>query len=106
MSAYRTLAEEAWMQTTFGAMVVKENKERLSEALFTELYQHLEAGQGKEAFVDKYLSYIRGGMPTREEVTDAFEYKFELGYIPLPSLLAKDIDEADYMVRNRALRDA
>jgi hypothetical protein len=45
-------------------------------------------------------------MPTREDVAEAFEYEIELGYIPLPSLLARDMDEADHVVRSRTLRDA
>jgi hypothetical protein len=45
-------------------------------------------------------------MPTRQEIADAFEYVTDIGYIPLPSLLARDIDEADHVVRSRALRDA
>ena len=106
MAAYRTLAEDAWMQTTFGAAVVREHKDRLSSELFEGLYQHLKAEQGKVAFIETYLSSIRSHIPDRETVADAFEYDVELGYIPLPSLLARDIQEADQVVRARALRDA
>jgi hypothetical protein len=105
MAAYRTLAEDAWMQTTFGAVVVREHQE-LSSELFEDLYQHLKAEQGRAAFIDTYLASIRGHIPDRETVADAFEYDVELGYIPLPSLLARDIQEADQVVRARALRDA
>jgi hypothetical protein len=106
LSAYRTLAEDAWMQVAFGSLVVRDNRDNLSEALFQGLYQQLESGQGKEEFIQAYVAYIQSEMPTREEVADAFEYEVELGYIPLPSLLARDIDEADHVVRSRALRDA
>jgi hypothetical protein len=104
LSAYKTLAEDAWKQTTFGSLVVRDKQ--LSRELFEGLYQQLETGQGKEEFIQKYLSYIQNEMPTREEVADSFEYKVELGYIPLPSLLARDMDEADHVVRSRTLRDA
>lgn len=106
LSAYRTLAEDAWMQTSFGTLVVRDNRDNLSEALFQSLYQQLESGRGKEEFIQAYITYIQSEMPTREEVADAFEYEVELGYIPLPSLLARDMDEADHVVRSRALRDA
>jgi hypothetical protein len=106
LTAYRTLAEDAWMQSSFGSLVVRENRENLSEALFQGLYRQLESGEGKAAFIQTYLSYIQSEMPSREEVEDAFEYETELGYIPLPSLLARDINEADHVVRSRSLRDA
>ena len=106
VSAYRTLAEDAWMQTSFGTLVVRDHRDDLSESLFQGLYRQLESGNGKEAFIKAYLEYIQSEMPTREEIADAFEYEVELGYIPLPSLLARDIDEADQVVRSRALRDA
>jgi len=106
LSAYRTLSEDAWMQTAFGSLVVRDNHDNLSEALFQGLYEHLESGKGKEEFIQAYIVYIQSEMPTREEVADAFEYETELGYIPLPSLLAQDMDEADHVVRSRTLRDA
>ncbi len=94
------------MQTAFGSLVVRDNHDNLSEALFQGLYEHLESGKGKEEFIQAYIVYIQSEMPTREEVADAFEYETELGYIPLPSLLAQDMDEADHVVRSRTLRDA
>ncbi|MGH2496542.1 MAG: hypothetical protein ACRDIV_17730 [Ktedonobacteraceae bacterium] len=106
IAAYQTLAEDAWMQTSFGAAVVREQKEHLSSELFEELYQHLKTGQGKTAFIETYLSSIRQAIPPLEEVAAAFEYDVELGYIPLPSLLARDVLEADLVIRARALRDA
>jgi hypothetical protein len=105
-SAYQTLAQDAWMQTAFGSLVVRDNRDNLSEALFQGLYQQLESGQGKEEFIQTYISYIQSEMPTREEVAEAFEYEVELGYIPLPSVLARDMDEADHIVRSRTVRDA
>lgn len=105
LTAYRTLAEDAWMQTKFGSLIVRDNRDALSSELFEGLYQQLESGQGKEEFIQAYVSYIQNEMPTREEVADAFEYETELGYIPLPSLLARDMDEADHVVRSRTLRD-
>lgn len=106
LTAYRTLAEDAWMQTAFGSLVVRDNRENLSRELFEGLYQQLEAGRGKEEFIQAYVSYIQSEMPTRAEVAEAFEYATELGYIPLPSVLARDMDEADHVVRSRTLRDA
>jgi hypothetical protein len=104
LSAYRTLAEDAWMQVQFGSRVVRENN--LSGTAFEQLQLALATGEGKEEFIQSYIQYIQSEMPTREEITESFEYELELGYIPLPSLLARDMDEADHVMRSRTLRDA
>lgn len=106
IAAYRTLAEDAWMHSTFGTMILRDRGDHLSKDAFDGLYQRLSGGRGKEEFIEGYLSAIRGDMPNRNEVTQAFVYEVELGYIPLPSLLARDMDEADHIIRARALRDA
>lgn len=103
LSAYRTLAEDAWMQVQFGSLVVRENN--LSGVVFEQLQLALTTGEGKEEFIQAYIQYIQNEMPTREEITNSFEYEVELGYIPLPSLLARDMDEADHVMRSRTLRD-
>ena len=104
LTAYRTLAEDAWKQIQFGSLIVRENN--LSGAVFEQLQHALTTGEGKEDFIQSYLASIQQKMPTLQEITESFEYEIELGYIPLPSLLARDMDEADHVVRSRTLRDA
>ncbi len=104
LTAYQTLAEDAWKQIQFGTLIVRENN--LSEGVFEQLQHALATGEGKQEFIQSYLAYIQQKMPTLQEITDAFEYDIDIGYIPLPSQLARDMDEADHVVRSRALRDA
>jgi hypothetical protein len=107
LSAYRKLADDAWMQISFGSTVVRNKQEALeADDRFNDLYRQLASGRGKEEFIQTYLSSIREAMPTPEEVADAFLFEVELGYIPLPSLLAREVDEADHIVRERTLRDS
>ncbi len=107
LAAYSTLAEDAWMQTSFGSAVVRNKQEALeTDDRFNALYRQLASSRGKEDFIQTYLSTIQQAIPTREEVADAFVYEVELGYIPLPSLLAREINEADHIVRERTVRDS
>lgn len=107
LAAYRTLAEDAWMQSSFGSAVVRNKQEALeTDDRFDTLYRQLASSRGKEDFIQHYLSTIRDAMPTYDEVADAFIYEVDLGYIPLPSLLARDIDEADHIIRERSIRDS
>jgi len=66
----------------------------------------LHAQEGKDAFLDAYQVTIRHALPTRIEIEDAFAYHVEIGIIPLPSLLAQDVQQADHLYQERALRDA
>jgi hypothetical protein len=54
-------------------------------------------------FVDEFVERIRALIPSKKEIVDSFGFEIELGYIPLPSLLAEDEAQAD---RVRAKRDA
>src|SRR5712691_3676210 len=102
---FRPLAEEAWQRLTLGTGVLKD-LDRLSTELLAGVVERLRAGHGKDTFVENYLATIRRAMPDRQAVESAFSYEYERGVIPLPSLLALDMDQADRIYRERTLRDA
>ncbi len=105
VEASRPLAEDAWRRVTLGTTVLKQ-MDRLSTRLLSEMIEWLRAGRGKETFIENYLACIRRAIPKREEIVDAFAYDVERGVIPLPSLLTSDMEDADCIYRERALRDA
>ena len=49
----------------------------------------------EDAFVDAFMARIRSAIPTRQAVYHSFDYTVELAYIPLPSLLARDLAETE-----------
>src|SRR5713226_2215355 len=102
---FRPLAEDAWQRVTLGKGVLK-HLDRLSAELLAEVVERLQAGHGKEAFIENYLATIRRAMPDQQTVAAAFAYEYERGVIPLPSLLASDMEQADRIYRERTLRDA
>jgi hypothetical protein len=94
----RPLAEEAWKQSTVGSAV--------QEGATRDLVELLQAGDGKETFITNYLAVIRAGMPSREDIASEASYEIERSIVPLPSLVAADMEHADRIYRERALRDA
>jgi len=54
-------------------------------------------------FVDDFVARIRRLIPAKQAIVDSFAFEIELGYIPLPSLLAEDTAQAE---RVQATREA
>jgi len=104
LADFRLLAEDAWRRVLVGS-TMKEPR-AVERAVVTQLLQRLHAEEGRDAFLDAYLTTIRRTLPTRVEIEEAFGYHVEIGVIPLPSLLAQDIQQADHLYQERALRDA
>ncbi|HYU74768.1 MAG TPA: hypothetical protein VEL31_19025, partial [Ktedonobacteraceae bacterium] len=71
-----------------------------------EVIGRLRDGEDKERFVDNYLNCIRSAMPRKWEIEDDFSYEVERAVVPLPSLLARDMEQADRIYQERALKDA
>jgi hypothetical protein len=65
-----------------------------------------ESAAKKQAFVEAYLDRIRQAMPGVETLRERFVYKTTLSYIPLPSLLARDLEVADKIYQERSLSNA
>ncbi len=105
VEAAHPLAEDAWKRVMLGTALFQQ-EDRLTREILEEVITRLRAGQGKEDFVENYLTCIRAAMPKKEDIEHAFTYEVERGVIPLPSLLAADMENADRIYRARTLRDA
>jgi hypothetical protein len=104
---HRPLAEDAWRRLLVGTAVYEQEKlPSTTTALLAEVVEHLRAGHGKETFVENYLKCIRAAMPQLYEIEDGFEYRVERGVIPLPSLLARGMEQADRVYQECAVQDA
>ncbi len=104
LADFRLLAEDSWRRVLLGSSIKAPST--VERAVVAQILQRLHAEEGKDAFIDAYLVTIRHALPTRIEIEEAFAYHVEVGVIPLPSLLAQDIQQADHLYQERALRDA
>lgn len=95
---HRPLAEDAWKRITASKAIRNQEEEHIVARLHAE--------EGKERFIENYLDTVRAAMPTLMEIEDGFVCDVERSYIPLPSLLAKDMENADRLYRERAIQDA
>jgi hypothetical protein len=102
---YRPLAEDAYQLAMVGKSLLK-NTGGVTDEIIRELVQLLSQGEGKEAFIRRYLESIRTAIRSREEVAASFRYVVELSVIPLPSLLARDMEQAERLYGERAIKDA
>ena len=104
LTDFRLLAEDSWRRVLLGSSI-KESA-TVEHTVVAQILQRLHAQEGKDAFLAAYEVTIRHALPTRIEIEDAFAYHVEIGIIPLPSLLAQDVQQADHLYQERALRDA
>jgi hypothetical protein len=100
----RPLAEDAWRRVTLGTAL--REGDALTQEVVQAIVTRLQEGEGKERFVANYLTAIRAAMPHQWEIEDGFSYEVERGVVPLPSLLAKDMEQADRIYQERAIKDA
>lgn len=65
---------------------------------------------GEDQFVELFMQRIRQLIPSADQIFDSFAYEVDLTYIPLPSLLAADEEQADLIrsevIKNRVAIDA
>lgn len=104
LADFRILAEDSWRRVLVGNVL--KDPTTIEQTVLAKLLERLHAGEGKEAFIDAYMKAIRKTLPTSLELEGSFRYTVEIGIIPLPSLLAQDIKQADSVYQERALRDA
>jgi len=57
----------------------------------------------EDDFVDAFMSRIVALIPSRDRIRDSFAYEVELSYVPLPSLLAEDLAEAERIQARREM---
>ncbi len=104
LADFRQLAEDSWRRVLLGSSIKAPST--VEREVVAQILQRLRAEEGKDAFLDAYEVTIRHALPARIEIEEAFSYHVEIGVIPLPSLLAQDIQQADHVYQERALRDA
>jgi translation initiation factor 2 beta subunit (eIF-2beta)/eIF-5 len=104
LADFRLLAEDSWRRVLLSSSI--KEPAIVERAVITQLLQRLHAEEGKDAFLEAYMTTIRHALPSRVEIEESFAYHEEIGVIPLPSLLAQDIQQADSIYQERALRDA
>ncbi len=104
LADFRLLAEDSWRRVLVGSTIKEPGA--VERVVVTQLLQRLHAQEGRDAFLDAYQITIRQALPSRLEIEEAFAYHVEIGVIPLPSLLAQDIQHADSLYQERALHDA
>ncbi len=104
---YRSLALETWRMVTVNKTILRQSRkeETISDAVIREVVALLLQGQGRDVFVANYLDCIRLAIRSKAEVERSFRYAVERSIIPLPSLLAKDLENADRLYQERAIRD-
>jgi hypothetical protein len=81
----------------------------LTQEIYQAVLRELQLTQEQDLFVEYvrgFLRRTRSKMPTPEEVSKAFVYRVELNFVPLPSLVARDLTEADRLFQERSLADA
>ncbi|HJT59174.1 MAG TPA: hypothetical protein VJ761_21890 [Ktedonobacteraceae bacterium] len=101
---FHLLAEDSWRRVLLSSSI--KELATVERAVITQLLERLHAQEGKDAFLEAYMATIRQTLPTRIEIEASFAYHEEIGVIPLPSLLAQDIQQADHLYQERILRDA
>ncbi len=104
LEAYRVIAEELWRHVITGTFLNKADTP--TKEHFAELIEQLTKGDGKGKFVDNYLDCIRAAMKSREVVEKGLKYSFERSVIPLPSLLAEDVEKTQRIFRDRVINEA
>jgi hypothetical protein len=104
LADFRLLAEDSWRRVLLSSSI--KEPETVKRAVIVQLLKRLHAQEGKDAFLEAYMTTIRHALPTRVEIEASFAYHEEIGVIPLPSLLAQDIQQADHLYQERILRDA
>jgi hypothetical protein len=104
LADFRLLAEDSWRRVLVSSSI--KEPATAQRAVITQLLERLHAQEGKDAFLEAYMATIQRTLPTRVEIEEAFAYHEEIGVIPLPSLLAQDIQQADHLYQERVLRDA
>ncbi len=106
IDAFRPLAEDAFRRVTLGRVLSNQQADALTQQVIEQIVASLKVEEGKEHFVNNYLASIRSAMPHQWEIEDGFTYEVERAVLPLPSLLARDMEQADRIYQERALSDA
>ena len=85
---------------------LKSNYKHVLSDLMSEYHQMAEAAyvrakalsktqMSKEAYVEKFMQYIKASVPSAETIYNSFDYETVISFVPLPSDLERDIARAE-----------
>lgn len=101
---HRPMAEDAWRRRRFGEIV--NAAEEINDETMRDLLANLVDATNREDFIKAYLESVERLMPDKEDIEDGFEWEPEISIVPLPSLVAKDLEGANRIYQERAIEDA
>jgi hypothetical protein len=101
---HRPMAEDAWRRRKFGEII--NAAVELTDETMRSLLLNLTEASTREEFVKAYLEGVERLMPEKENIEDGFEWETEISIVPLPSLVAKDLEGANRIYQERAIEDA
>jgi hypothetical protein len=104
VEAHRPMAEDAWRRRKFGEII--NAADDLTDETMRDLLVHLTEAGTREEFVKAYLKSVELLMPEKHEIEGGFAWEPEISIVPLPSLVAKDMEGANRIYQERALEDA
>jgi hypothetical protein len=99
---HRPMAEDAWRRRKFGEII--NAAVELTDETMRSLLLNLTEASTREEFVKAYLEGVERLMPEKENIEDGFEWETEISIVPLPSLVAKDLEGAKDLSRARHRR--
>lgn len=100
---YRPLAEDAWKRMAFGDALYQGSATKMEREIMAEVTSILHYENGKDAFIENYLATVQASFPTLMEIEQGFLYEPEPSFVPLPSVLARDNDEASRIITQQAV---
>lgn len=103
---HRPLARDAWKNRMLTSSVSSDDDEGTNFDTLSGLLASLARTQDRQSFIENYLACIEAILPTREDIEEGFAYEIEWSFIPLPSMIARDMEIANEELRQQAIQDA
>jgi len=108
--AYRSAASDVWnrqlWQRISDLLQLQPGQRPTPEATRKALAEMRVTTRERDEFIENYVREITAAMPSADSLAARFVYRTEIGYIPLPSTLARDLGNADRFYQERAEQNA
>ena len=108
--AYRSAASDVWnrqlWQRIADRLQLQPGQRPTPEATRKALAEMRVTVRERDEFIAGYVREITAAMPSANSLAARFVYRTEIGYIPLPSTLARDLGNADRFYQERAEQNA
>jgi len=108
--AYRSAASDVWnrqlWQRIADRLQLQPGQRPTPEATRKALAEMRVTTRERDEFIAGYVREITAAMPSADSLAARFVYRTEIGYIPLPSTLARDLGNADRFYQERAEQNA